>query len=82
MAKPIDPIQLKALADDIQGLLEVYGIEAEIFTLSVRIPPKYYESIKENFPDRHRIDLVVGSSEEDWHITLLCSPFASSKDDG
>lgn len=81
MAKPIDSVQLKSLAKDIKGLLDVYGIEMEMFTLGVRVPSEFYRAVKENFPERHEIDMSVGSGEEDWHINLICSPFASPTDD-
>ncbi len=80
MKETIDANKLKILADRIWTLFDEFGIDAEMFTVGVRVPPEFYRSIKVYFPDRHEIDMVVGSGEENWHISLMCSPFETSKD--
>jgi hypothetical protein len=80
MSKSIDSEQLKILADKIWFLLDEHGIDAEVFNLAVRVSPEFYRSIKENFPDRHELDITVGSGQENWHINLICSPFESPRD--
>lgn len=80
MSKSIDSEQFKLLADKIWSLLDEHGIDAEMFTLGVRVSPEFYRSIKENFPNRHEIDMVASTGEENWHVSLMCSPFASPND--
>lgn len=80
MPKTIDSDELKTIADKIWVILREHGIDAEMFTLGVRVSPEFYRSIKENFSNRHEIDMVVSRGGENWHISLMCSPFASPKD--
>jgi len=66
----VDKERLRKLAQDVMVLLKEYAIPAEKFTLAILVPREYYQTIKENFPDRHPADIVVGHGEENWHIQL------------
>jgi hypothetical protein len=69
----MDSEQLDMLAQDVMDLLKQYKIPAEVFTMRIRVPREYYETIKENFPDRHPIDRIVGKGEENWAINISYS---------
>lgn len=67
----MDAEKLAELAQDVMDLLKQHGIPAEIFTLSVLVPRDYFDSIKENFPDRHPVNRMVGAAAEKWSIDFL-----------
>ena len=69
----MDADKLEELAGKISALLDEYGIDSMMFTLGVRVTPQYYQTIKNNFPERHEVDLIVGVSRENWNINLICS---------
>ena len=73
MSKSMDANRLRELAEELKSLLAEYEIDSMMFTLGVRVTPKYYRAIKENFPERHAVDLIVGAGEDDWSINLICS---------
>ena len=66
----MDAERLGALAKDVMALLKNYDIPSERFVMSITVPREYYESIKENFPDRHPIDRIVSKSEQNWAIDI------------
>ncbi|MBN1285961.1 MAG: hypothetical protein JXB47_11230 [Anaerolineae bacterium] len=74
MSKTITEQDLNALAKDIFKLLERYGIEAELFSLGIRVPQAYYHAIKENFPAptyRHPLnDTGLSVGDEEWAILI------------
>jgi hypothetical protein len=72
----MDKEQLSELAKNVMDLLKQYDIEAQRFNLKILVSREYYQSIKNNFPDRHPVDLIVGSSEENWGIDLLYSLYS------
>ncbi len=79
MSGLMDSDRLSEIAKRIKDILIEFEVDAEMFTLGVRVSPKYYREIKGNFPDRHMIDIVVGHGERDWNISLICSPLNSSE---
>ena len=69
----MDPERLHELADRVRGVLTEFGIELEGFTLGVTVTYEYYQSVKENFPNRHSADRIVGTAKQDWSIDLMYS---------
>jgi hypothetical protein len=65
--------RLGELAKDVIALLKNYEIPAEKFVMSILVSREYYESIKENFPDRPPIDQIVSKGEENWAIDISYS---------
>lgn len=66
----MDKEQLGKLAQDVRNLLQKYDIPVEGFVMNILVPEEYYQTIKENFPDRHAMDVIVGSGEENWSIDI------------
>jgi hypothetical protein len=65
------PQDLDVLADEVFALLRKHGIEAEMFTLGIRVPKGYYDAIKENFPNRMPgADFFVSKWVGNWGIHI------------
>ncbi len=77
----MDEEQLSELAKDMMDLLKEYDVPADNFALKILVPREYYQTIKENFPDRHPMDVIVGSGQENWSITILYSRLAAGEID-
>lgn len=74
MSKKIDEKDLNALADDIFELLVKHGIDAELFSLGIRVTQAYYDDIKANFPApeyRHPVqDTGLSVGNDRWAIMI------------
>jgi len=68
----MDKEQLGKLAQDIMDLLQEYEIPGKIISMNIQVLPEYYQAIKENFPNRHPMDVAVGSGEVNWGIMISC----------
>jgi hypothetical protein len=70
----LTPDKLREIAGKIYDLLDEFEIDTERFDLEIRVPREYYEAIKQSFPKRHRVVLVVVEVPEgNWDITLTCA---------
>jgi hypothetical protein len=78
-ATKMDAERLSELAKDVMDLLKKYDIPVEKFTLSILVPREFYQTIKENFPDRHPMDVIIGSGAENWAIDILYSRLAAGE---
>ena len=80
MSKSMNTNRLLELAEELKALLDEYEIDSMMFTLGIRVTPKYYRAIKENFSERHAVDMIVGTAKDDWTINLICSAIEPSDD--
>lgn len=77
----MDKRKLHELADEVSKLLERYGVTADTFSVNITVPKEYFDSIKDNFPDRNRqIDFIITHSTERWGISLGYAGLISKED--
>jgi hypothetical protein len=70
----LNPEKLNEIASKIQAVLDEFEIDSRGFALNIRVSREYYQMIKENFPKRHSIDMIVSEKGREWAIDLHYLP--------
>ncbi len=69
-------------ASEIMEVLEKYSINSNSFSMNILVTKEYYDSIKENFPNRiPDADHIITEYTEKWSISLLYPFMMTNKSD-
>jgi hypothetical protein len=69
------PEKLKAINFSVWRLLANEQIPLLKLDINMLVKKNFYETIKENFPNRHPIDMVVNAGAENWTMQIQYSPY-------